>query len=217
MTTSPPQCSPIWLVLFAICFANIHLAAGNQLEGSRDTSFVDVAWLVEGANIDKVVQKLEQCAAARFRWEEGNAVRFKTSKAKTVLFSRQRKHWQERGHALAGDLAGLRDRRWEPMMELGGWRWMKAAPTFLPVFEPSEKKRTSGSIGEGEDPVWVEVCFGWQRGDAERARKSHEATYWNVCSDHGFRSEAILSMWSGGSPRCGFLGHRIGNCAAARK
>ena len=67
------------------------------MEGSRDTSFVDVTWLVEGANIDKVVQKLEQCAAARLRWEEGNAVRFKTSKAKAVLFSRQRKHWQERG------------------------------------------------------------------------------------------------------------------------
>lgn len=37
----------------------------------------------------------------------------------------------------------------------------------------------------------------------------------NVCSDHGFRSKAILSMWSAaGDP---FLSHRIRNCVAVRK
>ena len=35
-------------------------------------------------------------------------------------------------------------------MELGGWRWMKAAPTVLPVFEPSGEKRTSGPMSDGE-------------------------------------------------------------------
>ena len=40
---------------------------------------------------------------------------------------------------------------------------MKAAPTFLLDFEPSEKRRTSLSdLGGGEDLVRVEVCFGWQ-------------------------------------------------------
>ena len=52
------------------------------------------------------------------------------------------------------DMCHGRDTRWEPMMESGGRRWMKAAPTFLPVFEPSEKGRTSLSDGgEVKDPV----------------------------------------------------------------
>ena len=33
------------------------------------------------------------------------------------------------------------------MIESGGWRWIKAAPTFLPVFEPSEERRASLSHG----------------------------------------------------------------------
>lgn len=48
-------------------------------------------------NINEVVQRLEQCAAASFRWADGNAARFEASNIEAVLFSGRRKHWQERG------------------------------------------------------------------------------------------------------------------------
>ena len=81
------------------------------------------------------------------------------------------------------------------MMELGGWRWMKAAPTFLPVFEPSEEKRTSGSMSDGvtvrkamrgdddgKRGTWLEPRTAdkgdSQRGDPERGRSVET---WAAC------------------------------------
>ena len=52
--------------------------------------------MAEGSNISEVVQRLEKCAAASLGWARDNAVRFKTSKIESVLFSRRRKHWQEK-------------------------------------------------------------------------------------------------------------------------
>ena len=37
--------------------------------------------------------------------------------------------------------------RWGLVVGSGGRKWMKAAPTFLPVLDPSEKRRTSLSDG----------------------------------------------------------------------
>ena len=68
------------------------------MDSSKGISFVDdVAWLVERATIDEVVQRLERCTAAGLRWAEGNAVRFGAFKTEAVLFSRNRKHWPARG------------------------------------------------------------------------------------------------------------------------
>ena len=67
--------------------AEIRGAVGGRVKDSRGISFVDdITWLVEGTNLNDVVNKLERCAAGN------NAVRFETSKTETILFSRKRKH-----------------------------------------------------------------------------------------------------------------------------
>lgn len=51
-------------------------------------------------------------------------------------------------------------RMWGPMMDMGGWRWTKAVPTFPLIFEPAEKRRTSSSEEGGrETQVRVEVRY----------------------------------------------------------
>ena len=80
-------------MLFAIYIADMHQAFEGQIEDCRGISFVDdITWVAEGVDLDDVVRKLEGCAAASLQWAEGNAVRFETSKAEAVLFSRRRQH-----------------------------------------------------------------------------------------------------------------------------
>ena len=63
------------------------------MEVCRGIYFFDVVtWIVEGYDVDDVATKLEQCARASLEWANGNAVRFETTKAKAILFSRRRKH-----------------------------------------------------------------------------------------------------------------------------
>src|SRR6266705_2836396 len=79
---------------------------------------------------------------------------------------------------------------------------MKAVPTLLPVFEPSEKRRTSLLDG-GSGKTWSglkSALVGREgrlsgRGSPPRSRTG------KVCSDHGLSSETRLSMWSGGRPQ----------------
>ena len=56
-------------------------------------------------NFFLAVHRLERCAATSLRWANDSAVCFETSKAEAVLFSRKRKHWQQRGEKTiwAGD------------------------------------------------------------------------------------------------------------------
>lgn len=69
VTTGLPQASPISPVLFAIYITDIHRAVESQADNSRGIFFADdVTWLVEGATVDEVVQRLEQSAAASLRW-----------------------------------------------------------------------------------------------------------------------------------------------------
>lgn len=62
VATGLPQGSPISPVLFAIYIADIRQAVESQVEGSRGTSSVDddVTWIVEGTDLDDVVDKLER-------------------------------------------------------------------------------------------------------------------------------------------------------------
>ena len=80
-TTGLPHGSLISPVIFAICIAEILQAMESQVEGSRGISFVDdVTCIVERADINRAVQRVECCAAASLRWSDDNAVRFETSK-----------------------------------------------------------------------------------------------------------------------------------------
>ena len=88
-----PPGLPSLPVLFALYIAEIHQAAESQVEDCRGISFVDdIAWIVEGYDIDDVANKLEHCARASLSWAQSNAVRFETSKTEAILFSRKRKH-----------------------------------------------------------------------------------------------------------------------------
>ena len=93
VTTGLPQRSPISPALFAIYIADIHEAVEGQVEESRGISYVDnVTWVVEGTDVDDVIEKLERCTAASLGWAGDNTVRFEESKTEAILFSKRRKH-----------------------------------------------------------------------------------------------------------------------------
>ena len=48
--------------------------------------------MVEGTDVDVVVEKFERCAAASPEMAEDNAVRLEDLKTETILFSKRRKH-----------------------------------------------------------------------------------------------------------------------------
>ena len=93
VTTGLPQGSSVSPVLFALYIAEIHQAVESQMEDCRGISFVDdITWVVEGTDLNDVIAKIEGCARASLEWAEDNAVRFETSKAEAILFSRIQKH-----------------------------------------------------------------------------------------------------------------------------
>ena len=70
----------------------MHAAVEDQVEGSRRISVDDVTWVVEGADVRKVVRRLEQCAAATLEWSSSNAVRFEETKTEAILLSKENSH-----------------------------------------------------------------------------------------------------------------------------
>ena len=95
---------------------------------------------------------------------------------------------------------------------------MKSAPTLLPAFEPSEKRRTSvpeepEELGGGRGKTWFGLNCSLVGSDGRlsgRGRPMWSRTG-NVCSDHGTRSEARASMCRGGCPqeRVGLVFHSL--------
>ena len=63
----------------------------DQVDGSRGTSSVDdVTWVVEGTDVDDVVQKIEHCAVASLQWLDDDAVGFETFRTEAIFFNRRR-------------------------------------------------------------------------------------------------------------------------------
>ena len=102
--TGRPQGWPISPTLFGIYIVDVHEAVEGRVEDGRGISWVDdVTWVVEGTDLDDVVEKLERCATANLEWAGKNAVRFEESKTKAILFSKRRKHKRCRRVNRVGD------------------------------------------------------------------------------------------------------------------
>ena len=68
----------------------------------------DVTWVVEGTDVDDVVNKLERCARASLDWADNNAVRSEETKTEAILFSNKRKHRQCRWEVRVGSTHRVR-------------------------------------------------------------------------------------------------------------
>ena len=83
-------------------------AVKDQVEDSWGIPYVDdVTWVVEGTDVDDVVEKLERCAAASLEWAGDNAVRFEESKTEAILFSKRRRHRRCRREIRVGATTGF--------------------------------------------------------------------------------------------------------------
>ena len=81
---------------------------------------------------------------------------------------------------------------------------MKAAPIFLPAFDPSEKRRISLSDGgRGKTRSGLKPALVGSGGRLSGRGSPTRSRVGKACEDHGLRSEVMLSMWRGGS-RCGW-------------
>ena len=88
------------------------------------------------------------------------------------------------------------------MVGSGGWRWIKAPPTLLPLFDPSEKRRTSLSQGgRGKTKLGLKSALVGSGDELSGRGRPTRLRVGKVCSDHSLRSEASLSMWRGGRPQ----------------
>ena len=97
VTTGLPQGSSVSPILFIICVSGIHRA--GEGEGIvRSPSFVDdVIWIAHGRSVREVRVKLEGAARREIAWRCSNGVTFEPAKTEAILFSRNRRHWKDRG------------------------------------------------------------------------------------------------------------------------
>jgi len=89
--TGVPQGSPVSPVLFVIYLSGLFGQVEEKEEecGSEGISFVDdVAWVVEGEDVEECTQRLEKCTAETRIWATKNACQFDIKKTEAMLFTR---------------------------------------------------------------------------------------------------------------------------------
>jgi hypothetical protein len=91
--TRVTQGSPTSPILFAIYIAGHIKTAENKVPEVTTLSFVDdVAWVVEGRDINQLTSQMQRCVRRATKWVEVNTVQFSIAKTEAVLFSTIRNH-----------------------------------------------------------------------------------------------------------------------------
>jgi len=89
--TGVPQGSPAAPILFITYLSGIFDAV-EQTAPVSGLSFVDdIGWWAEGKNVDEVVDKLSQAAAAAMEWAGKNGVAFDRGKTEAAIFCRKKR------------------------------------------------------------------------------------------------------------------------------
>ena len=57
----------------------------------------DVTWIAQGRSVQEIRYKLETAARRAIAWGGTSGVTFEEGKTEAILFSRNRKHWKDRG------------------------------------------------------------------------------------------------------------------------
>ena len=60
----------------------------------------DTTWLAEGRSVAEVLMRLEKTGKLALVWAEGNGASFGVGKTEAILFTRNRRHWEDKEQAL---------------------------------------------------------------------------------------------------------------------
>ena len=73
----------------SLCQRISTISESNRETLSDSSLSLDVMSVVEGTDVNDVIEKLERFAATSLAWADNNAVRFERSKTEAILFSSQ--------------------------------------------------------------------------------------------------------------------------------
>jgi hypothetical protein len=120
-----PQGSPVSPILFSIHTAVLIKWVEEKVQAEGHSFVDDLGWIATGKDVNRVIRKLEACAAESIQWASRRDLQFDTAKTEAALFTHRRGHQEHLWPKLAARIKvgdGIIRFKKEATRCLGVWR-----------------------------------------------------------------------------------------------